>query len=116
MIRRRGLGRKAEDHAAWAPRSMGGMHNNMSIVGWIILGGLAGWLSGILVRGTGLGIVADILVGIVGAFIGGLIVSAFGGTGITGFNLWSFIVAVIGAVVLLLVVRLFTAGRARSTV
>ena len=83
----------------------------MSILGWIILGGLAGWLASILVRGTGLGILADILIGIVGAFIGGIIVSALGGTGVTGFNLWSFIVAVLGAVVLLLVVRLFTGGR-----
>lgn len=87
----------------------------MSIVGWIILGGLAGWLASILVRGTGLGIIADILVGIVGAFIGGIIVGALGGTGVTGFNIWSFIVAVIGAVVLLLIVRLFTGGRTRRS-
>jgi uncharacterized membrane protein YeaQ/YmgE (transglycosylase-associated protein family) len=87
----------------------------MSIVGWIILGGLAGWLASVLVRGTGLGIIADILVGIVGAFIGGIIVGALGGTGVTGFNIWSFIVAVIGAVVLLLIVRLFTGGRTRRS-
>lgn len=88
----------------------------MSILGWIILGGLAGWLASLLVRGTGLGILVDILVGIVGAFIGGFIVSALGGTGVTGFNLWSFVVAVIGAVVLLLIVRLFTGGRRRTAV
>ncbi|HLZ22404.1 MAG TPA: GlsB/YeaQ/YmgE family stress response membrane protein [Ktedonobacterales bacterium] len=88
----------------------------MSILGWIILGGLAGWLASILVRGTGLGIVADILVGIVGAFIGGIIVGALGGTGVSGFNIWSFVVAVIGAVVLLLIVRLFTGGRRRTAV
>lgn len=85
----------------------------MSILGWIILGGLAGWLASLLVRGTGLGILGDILVGIVGAFIGGIIVSAVVGTGITGFNIWSFVVAVIGAVILLLVVRLITGGRGR---
>lgn len=88
----------------------------MGIIAWIVLGGLAGWLASVLVRGTGLGLLADILVGIVGAFIGGLIFSAFGGTGITGFNLWSFIVALVGAVVLLLIVRLFTGGRSRATV
>jgi len=88
----------------------------VSILGWIILGGLAGWLASILVRGTGLGIVADILVGIVGAFIGGIIVGALGGTGVSGFNIWSFVVAVIGAVVLLLIVRLFTGGRRRTAV
>jgi uncharacterized membrane protein YeaQ/YmgE (transglycosylase-associated protein family) len=84
----------------------------MGILGWIILGGLAGWLASHLVRGTGLGLVGDILVGIVGGVIGGLIISALGGTGVTGFNLWSFVVAVIGAVVLLLIVRLFTGSRA----
>lgn len=86
----------------------------MGIIAWIVLGGLAGWLASVLVRGTGLGLLADILIGIVGAFIGGLIFSALGSQGVTGFNLWSFIVALVGAVVLLLVVRLLTGGRSRS--
>lgn len=86
----------------------------MGIIAWIVLGGLAGWLASVLVRGTGLGILADILVGIVGAFIGGLIFNALGGHGVTGFNVWSFVVAVVGAVVLLLIVRLLTGGRTRS--
>ncbi len=85
----------------------------MGILGWIILGGLAGWLASHLVRGTGLGLLGDILVGIVGGVIGGLIIGALGGTGITGFNLWSFVVAVLGAVLLLYVVRLFNGSRAR---
>ncbi len=85
----------------------------MGILGWIILGGLAGWLASRLVRGTGLGLLGDILVGIVGGVIGGLIIGALGGTGITGFNLWSFVVAVLGAVLLLYVVRLFNGSRAR---
>lgn len=85
----------------------------MSILGWIILGGLAGWLASLLVRGGGLGIVGDIVVGIVGAFIGGIIVAVLGGQGVTGFNLWSLIVAIIGAVVLLFIVRLFTGDRGR---
>lgn len=84
----------------------------MSIIGWIILGAIVGWLASMLVRGGGLGIVGDIVVGIVGALIGGFIVSLFGGAGITGFNIWSFIVALIGAVVLLLIVRAITGGRA----
>lgn len=84
----------------------------MSIIGWIILGGLAGWLASVLVRGGGLGLVGDIVVGIIGALIGGFLVSLVGGQGITGFNLWSFIVAVIGAVVLLLIVRAVTGSRA----
>lgn len=85
----------------------------MDLILWLVLGGLAGWLASVLVRGTGLGILGDILVGIVGGFLGGFIVSLFGGTGITGFNIWSFVVAVIGAVALLLIVRLFTGGARR---
>ena len=83
----------------------------MGILGWIILGGLAGWLASRLVRGTGLGLLGDILVGIVGGVIGGFIIGALGGTGITGFNLWSFVVALLGAILLLLIVRLFTGSR-----
>ena len=90
----------------------------MWIIGWIILGAIVGWLASVIVRGGGLGIVGDIIVGIVGALIGGFIVSLFGGAGITGFNIWSFIVALIGAIVLLLIVRAVTGngrmGRARS--
>ena len=83
----------------------------MGILGWIILGGLAGWLASRLVRGTGLGLLGDILVGIVGAVIGGFIIGALGGTGVTGFNLWSFVVALLGAILLLFIVRLFTGSR-----
>jgi uncharacterized membrane protein YeaQ/YmgE (transglycosylase-associated protein family) len=83
----------------------------MGILGWIILGGLAGWLAGRLVRGSGLGLLGDIVVGIVGGIIGGFIIGALGGTGITGFNLWSFVVAVLGAVLLLLIVRFFNDSR-----
>ncbi|HYM27988.1 MAG TPA: GlsB/YeaQ/YmgE family stress response membrane protein [Steroidobacteraceae bacterium] len=85
----------------------------MAILAWIIIGGLAGWLASVLVRGGGLGLLGDIVVGIVGAFIGGLIVSLLGGQGFTGFNIWSFIVALIGAVVLLLIIRMV---RGTSTV
>src|SRR5215469_2703958 len=88
-----------------------GESSHMGILGWIVLGGLAGWLASRLVRGTGLGLIGDIVVGIVGGVIGGFIIGALGGTGVTGFNLWSFVVAVIGAVVLLLLVRLFTGSR-----
>jgi uncharacterized membrane protein YeaQ/YmgE (transglycosylase-associated protein family) len=88
----------------------------MNIILWIILGGIAGWLASLIVRGTGLGIIGDIIVGIIGGFIGGIIVGLVGGSGVTGFNIWSLIVAVIGAVVLLLIVRLFTGGTRRRTV
>ncbi len=83
----------------------------MGILGWIILGGLAGWLASRLVRGSGLGLLGDIVVGIVGGIIGGFIIGSLGGTGITGFNVWSFVVAVLGAVLLLLIVRFFNGSR-----
>lgn len=74
----------------------------MGILGWIILGALAGWLaSKVTGKDRQMGPVANILVGIVGAFVGGLIMNLLGGAGVTGFNLWSLLVAVLGAVVLL---------------
>ena len=86
----------------------------MGIILWLILGGIAGWIAGLIVRGSGLGIIGNIIVGIIGGFIGGFIVSLIGGTGVTGFNSWSPIVAIIGAVVLLLIVRLVTGGARRT--
>jgi uncharacterized membrane protein YeaQ/YmgE (transglycosylase-associated protein family) len=75
----------------------------MGILVWIIFGAIAGWLAH-LITGRGGGLITNIIVGIVGAFIGGFLMSLFGGGGVTGFNLYSFIVAVLGAVVLLVVV------------
>jgi uncharacterized membrane protein YeaQ/YmgE (transglycosylase-associated protein family) len=86
----------------------------MSILGWIVLGGLAGWLASRIVRGHGLGLLGNIVVGIVGALIGGFLISLLGGSGVTGFNPWSFVVAVIGAIVLLLILRLVSSGRRRA--
>jgi uncharacterized membrane protein YeaQ/YmgE (transglycosylase-associated protein family) len=84
----------------------------MGIISWIIFGALAGWLASIITgRNNRMGCIANIVVGIVGAFIGGFLMSLFGGGGVTGFNLYSFFVAIIGAVVLLLVVGLFQKGR-----
>ena len=77
----------------------------MSILVWIIFGAIAGWLAHLL-TGRGGGLIVNIIVGIVGAFIGGFLMSLFGGAGVTGFNLYSFIVAILGAVVLLLVLGL----------
>jgi uncharacterized membrane protein YeaQ/YmgE (transglycosylase-associated protein family) len=78
----------------------------MEILAWIVVGGLAGWVASMLVGGGRGGLLENIVVGVVGAFIGGLIVGLVGGQGFSGFNLGSFIVALIGAVVLLLVLRL----------
>lgn len=82
-----------------------------TVIAWIIVGAIGGWLASLVVRGSGLGLIGDIVVGIIGGVIGGLIVSAFGGSGVSGINIWSIIVAFIGAVVLLLLVRLFSGSR-----
>lgn len=83
----------------------------MSILYWIIIGALAGWIASIITgKNSQMGAVANIVVGIVGAFIGGFIVNILGGQGITGFNLWSLIVAVFGAVLLILLVGVFRKG------
>lgn len=88
------------------------------IIAWIIIGGIAGWLASLVVRGTGLGLIGDIIVGIVGGLIGGFLLSLLlpGSFSVTGFNLGSIIVAFIGAVVLLLLVRLFTGRRTTARV
>jgi len=79
----------------------------MGWLAWIVIGAVAGWLASIVMK-TSQGLLMDIIVGILGAFIGGFLVNQFGSVGITGFNIWSLFVAFIGAVVLLGVIRLFT--------
>ena len=75
----------------------------MSIIGWIILGLIAGFIGSKIVNKTGEGFILDIVLGVVGAIVGGFIFSAVGSTGVTGLNLWSMFVAVVGAVIVLLV-------------
>ncbi len=73
----------------------------MSILGWIVLGLIAGFIASKIFVGSGQGLFMDIVLGIVGAVVGGYLFTALGATGITGFNLYSMFVAVVGAVVLL---------------
>lgn len=73
----------------------------MGIIAWIVLGLIAGWIASKLIHGEGSGLLMNLVLGVVGAFVGGILVSALGGVGITGFNLWSIVVAVLGAVVVL---------------
>ncbi len=73
----------------------------MSILAWIVLGLIAGFIGSKLVNKTGEGLILDIVLGIVGAIVGGFLFNLVGATGVTGLNLWSLIVAVIGAVVFL---------------
>jgi uncharacterized membrane protein YeaQ/YmgE (transglycosylase-associated protein family) len=75
----------------------------MSILAWIILGLIAGFIASHLVNHSGEGMLLDIVLGIVGALVGGWIFNAFGSTGVNGLNLWSLLVSVIGAVVFLVI-------------
>ena len=83
----------------------------MSIIAWLVLGLIAGFIASKLYAGSGQGAVIDIVLGIVGAFVGGFLFNMFGGAGVTGFNLYSMIVAVIGAVVVLWVYHAITGRR-----
>ena len=86
----------------------------MNILVWIIFGALAGWIASMIMnKNKQMGAIANIVVGVIGAFIGGYIMDFFGADGITGFNLQSLIVAVAGAVVLLYVIGLISGGRGR---
>jgi uncharacterized membrane protein YeaQ/YmgE (transglycosylase-associated protein family) len=73
----------------------------MSILAWALLGLIAGFIASKIVGGSGQGILLDIVLGIVGAVLGGYLFSAFGATGVTGFNLYSILVAVVGAAIVL---------------
>lgn len=75
----------------------------MSIIAWLILGLIAGFIASKLVNNTGEGLVLDIVLGVVGALVGGFVFDAVGSVGVTGFNLWSLLVAVVGAVIVLVV-------------
>ena len=76
---------------------------------WIIFGALAGWIASIVMgRNKKMGAVANIVVGVIGAFLGGYIMQLFGAQGVTGFNFPSLLVAIVGAIVLLFVVGLFS--------
>jgi uncharacterized membrane protein YeaQ/YmgE (transglycosylase-associated protein family) len=79
----------------------------MGWISWLLVGGMAGWLASMMM-GTNarMGLVANIIVGIMGAMIGGFVLSFFGIGGVTGLNLWSMLVATMGAILLLYLVSL----------
>jgi len=77
----------------------------MSFLAWIVLGLVAGFIGSKIVNKTGEGILLDIVLGIVGAVAGGWLFNTFGAAGVTGLNLYSLLVAVVGAVVVLVVYR-----------
>jgi uncharacterized membrane protein YeaQ/YmgE (transglycosylase-associated protein family) len=87
----------------------------MGILSWIVVGLIAGWLAGMVMRGGGYGLIGDIIIGVVGGLLGGWIATSLLhiGAGVNGINLESILVAFAGAMVLLIVLRLLNGGRRR---
>lgn len=80
----------------------------MELLAFLVLGGLAGWIASMIMGTDGSqGIFLNVVVGVIGAFVGGLVFNAFGSAGVSGFNIYSLAVATLGAIVLLWLVRLF---------
>ncbi len=78
----------------------------MGYIAWLILGALSGWIASMIMdKNSEMGAFANIIVGIVGAFIGGFVFNLLGGSGVTGLNIWSIVVSVIGACILLYIVN-----------
>jgi uncharacterized membrane protein YeaQ/YmgE (transglycosylase-associated protein family) len=84
----------------------------MSILGWIIFGIIAGFIASKIVNKQGQGIVIDMVLGVVGAVVGGWLFERFGVQGVSGFNLYSMFVAVIGAIIVLVIYHMITGRRA----
>ncbi len=87
----------------------------MGIILWIVFGALAGWIASLVMKTDGQqGPLMNIIVGIIGAFIGGMVMNTFGESGVSGFNLYSLLVAIGGAIVLIAIVRVLRGGRAAA--
>ena len=85
----------------------------MGLLSWIVVGAIAGWLAGKLVKGQGFGCLGNIIVGVVGGLLGGFLASALFNIpdAVNGFNLTSILVAFLGAVLVVVVIRLLRGGR-----
>jgi uncharacterized membrane protein YeaQ/YmgE (transglycosylase-associated protein family) len=88
----------------------------LNIILWIIFGALAGWIASLIMRTDAeQGAIANIIIGIVGAFIGGAIGRMLGGPGVTGFNIGSVLLAILGSIILIFFIRLLSGGRGDTT-
>jgi uncharacterized membrane protein YeaQ/YmgE (transglycosylase-associated protein family) len=89
------------------------MEIDMGILSWIVVGLIAGWLAGLVVKGGGFGCVGDVIVGVVGGLLGGWLASSFFHMGdpMSGINIESIVVAFIGAVILIIILRLISGRR-----
>ncbi len=84
----------------------------MGIISWIILGLVAGWLAGQFMKGGGYGLIGDIVLGIIGALVGGFLSSTLLGLDVTGFNIVSILIAFVGACVVIAIARAVSGNRA----
>lgn len=88
----------------------------INIVTWVLFGALVGWIASLIMKTDAQqGAVGNIIVGIVGAFLGGAVARVFGGSGVSGFNLSSLIIAILGAIILLFFLRMFSGGHDNVT-
>lgn len=85
----------------------------MSIIAWLILGLVAGFIASLLVNRRGGSFILDLLLGVLGAFVGGFLFTRFGHTGVTGLNVYSFFVATVGAVIVLVIYHVLERPRRR---
>jgi len=84
----------------------------MNIVAWIVVGLIAGWLAGQVMKGGGYGLIGDIIVGVVGALLGGFLAGVlFGGDFISGINITTIVVAFLGAIILIAVLRMLPGSK-----
>jgi uncharacterized membrane protein YeaQ/YmgE (transglycosylase-associated protein family) len=88
---------------AWAQTTDQNINEGAGVIAWILVGLIGGYLASRIVNKTGEGLLRDIILGILGGIVGGIIFRALGGHGVTGFNLWSILVAFVGGVVVLLI-------------
>ena len=92
------------------------MDRTMGILAWLVVGLIAGWLASVVMRGGGYGLVGDIIVGVVGALIGGFLASQLLNIpdAVNGINFTSILIAFIGAVILIAILRLFSGSRRQT--
>ncbi len=83
----------------------------MSVIGWVLLGLISGFIASRVVNSRGEGCLLNVALGLVGAMVGGFIFTSIGGTGVNGFNLYSMLVAIVGAIVVLFIYHAITGQR-----
>ena len=81
----------------------------LGIISWIVVGGFAGWVASMITKtNASQGLLGNIIAGVIGGVVGGFVFGLLGGSGFTGFNLWSFLVALVGAVIVLAIWKALT--------